>query len=92
VHEIVPVVVRRAIEIAYDLHLLETETPIDDLLVRVDVLSPIASALRAQALSTIVEFIQLVGTIRGPQAVELTVKVDEALKEIGLGMGVPAQF
>ncbi len=59
---------------------------------KVDVLSPIAAALKAQALNTIVEFCQLVQALRGPEAVELTVKIDDALTAIGLGMGVPAEF
>lgn len=92
VHEIVPVVVRRAIEIAYDKGLLNTKISIDELLIRIDVLSPIAAALKASALSTVVEFIQIVAQLRGPQAIDLIVKVDEALKEIGLGMGVPAKY
>lgn len=92
VHEIIPVVVRRVIEIAYNKGLISHDIPIDELLIRIDVLSPIAAALKAQALSTIIEFAQLVGQLRGAEAVELTVKLDEALQAIGLGMGVPAEF
>lgn len=92
VHEIVPVAVRRVIEIAYDAGLIDQRVPINDLLVRVDVLSPIAAAIKTQALSTIVEFAQLVQALKGPQAVELIVKLDDALTEIGLAMGVPASL
>jgi hypothetical protein len=93
VHEIVPVVVRRAIECCYNVGLIKHDVKIDELLVKTVVLSPIAAALKAAALSTIVEFMQLVATVKGePHAVELLVKVDDALRHIGLSMGVPAEF
>lgn len=92
VHEIVPVVTRRAIEILYDAGILETDIKIDDLLIRIDVISPIAQALKAGALSKIIEYIELVSAIRGPEALEMLVKLDEALTHIALETGVPAQF
>jgi hypothetical protein len=93
VNEIVPVLVRRAIEIAYDLGIIKHDVPIDELLVKVNVISPIAAALKAAALSTVVEYFQLVASVKGnPMAVELMCKVDDALQEIGLAMGVPARI
>jgi hypothetical protein len=92
VHEIVPVVVRRAIEILYDMGVLETDISIDDLLIRVDVISPMAQALKAGALAKIIEFIELILAIKGPEQLEMLMKVDEALTHIGLETGVPAEF
>lgn len=92
VNEIVPVVVRRAIEILYDMGIIETDISIDDLLIRVDVISPMAQALKAGALAKIIEFIELILAIKGPEQLEMLVKIDEALTHVGLETGVPAQF
>lgn len=92
-YEIVPVVVRRAIEILYDLGILDTEVSIDDLLIRVDVISPIAQALKAGAMARIIEWFQLVIALKGtPQALEMVAKVDDALAEIARETGVPSEF
>lgn len=92
VNEIIPVIVRRAIEILYDLRLIETDLKIDQLLLRIEVLSPIAHAIRASALNKIVEFMELVIALRGPDALDFIMKVDDAFAEIGDSMGVPAKF
>lgn len=89
VNEIHPVVVRRVIEILYDMRVLEVDLSIDTLLVKLDVLSPIAASLRSQALSVITNFIELVTAVKGPQGLELLCKVDESLRYIGLETGVP---
>lgn len=90
VNEIIPVIVRRVIEIAYKKKLIDRELDIDTLLIKIDVLSPIAASLRAEALSKIVEFMQLVTAIKGrPEAVDLLVKTDDALAFIGSEIGVP---
>lgn len=84
VNEIIPVIVRRVIEILYRRKLIDVDIEIDALLVKIDVLSPIASAVKAAAHSRVIEFIQLVQAVKGtPVAVDLIVKVDDALRAIG---------
>jgi len=85
VNEVHPVTVRRVIEILYRRKIKGIpDLPIDQLLVKVDVLSPITAAMKAAAHSRIVDFIQLVTAVKGtPLAVDLIVKVDDALREIG---------
>lgn len=84
VNETVPVIVRRVHEILYIKKLIPQDVTIDDLLIKVDVLSPIAAAVKAAAHSRIVDFIQLVIALKGdPLAAELIVKVDDALRTIG---------
>ncbi|WOK20614.1 portal protein [Rhodopseudomonas palustris] len=84
VNEIVPVIVRRVIEILYRRKLIDVDIEIDALLVKIDVLSPIASAVKAAAHSRIIEFIQLVVAVKGsPMAADLIVKIDDALRAIG---------
>ena len=46
VNEIIPDVVRRRIDILYRKNLLDTNVKIDDLLIKIDVVSPMASALK----------------------------------------------
>lgn len=84
VNETHPVIVRRAIEI-----LARRKVPgvhnvnIDELLIKLDVLSPITQAVKAAAHARIVDFIQLVQALKGaPEAAELIVKVDDALRHI----------
>jgi hypothetical protein len=84
VNDIIPPTVRRVLEILYRLKLIDQHIEIDQLLVKVEVLSPIASAVKAAAHSRIVEFIQLVIALKGdPMAAELIVKIDDALRLIG---------
>ncbi len=93
VNEIIPVIVKAVIEIAYRKKLIARQIDIDTLLIKIDVLSPIAAALRAEAMTKIVEFMQLVIAIKGqPQALDMLVKTDEALALIGSEIGVPPQL
>lgn len=91
-NETIPVIVRRVMEILYDAKLLDTDIRIDELLVTVEVLSPIAAAMRSQALQVIVEWMTLVAQVRGPQGLDLLAKVDDALVLIGRDMGVPSDL
>jgi hypothetical protein len=93
VNEIIPDVVRRRIDILYRKGLLQTNLKIDELLVQIDVISPMASALKANSMSMITDFMQLLLAVKGrPEAIELILKVDDALEHIGREMGVPPQF
>jgi hypothetical protein len=92
VNEIHPVIVRRVIEILHDEKLLDVDLDIDNLLTRVEVRSPIAAALKSQALNVIVEFIELVAAVRGQEAIDLIVRVDDALRHIAAERGVPPEF
>lgn len=93
VNEIIPVIVKAVIEIAYRKKMIARQIDIDTLLIKIDVLSPIAAALRAEAMSKIVEFMQLVIAIKGqPQALDLLMKTDEALALLGAEIGVPPQL
>lgn len=92
VNETVPVVVRRVHEILYIKKLIPQNITIDELLIKVDVLSPIAAAVKSAAHTRIVEFIQLCIALKGdPLAAELIVKIDDSLRAIGNDM-VPAKL
>lgn len=84
VNEVHPVIVRRVIEILARKNIKGVpDIDIDSLLIKLDVLSPITQAVKAAAHSRIIDFIQLVTAVKGsPMAVDLIVKVDDALQAI----------
>jgi hypothetical protein len=83
VQEIIPVVVRRVLEILYTKKIITTKIDIDTLLIKVEVMSPIAAAVKAAAHQRIIEFFQLCVAVKGtPEAVDLIMKVDDALRRI----------
>lgn len=93
VNEIVPPLVRRVAEIADRRGLLSRNLmPLGDLLVKIDVTSPMAVMLKAQALERVLQWLQIVAQIKGPQAIELLAKVDDLLRELGQDMQVPARL
>lgn len=92
VNETIPVIVRRVAEIAHKKRLIRVSFKIDQLLVKIDVLSPMATAIKAQALSQVFQFIELVQAIKGPEAVQLLIKIDDLLRDAAKKMNVPAEF
>lgn len=93
VNETIPPLVTRVAEILDGFGLLRRNLlTVDMLLVKIDVQSPMASMIKAQGLAQIVEYLQLVATLKGPQAVELLIKLDDLLREFATRMNVPAEF
>jgi hypothetical protein len=92
VNDIIPVLVKRVIEIAHKRKLIDTPIRIDALLIAVDVTSPMASAMKAHGLQQSLEWLQIIATLKGPQAVELLCKLDDLLADMGERLGVPAEF
>lgn len=96
VKEIVIPAVQRSIEIAYNKGLIETDIPIDQLLVRVRVKSPLAIAREAQRVETIINWLQMViaiaGSLQSPQMTGQVAKVIPALTDIGRLLGVPSEY
>lgn len=93
VNETIPPLVKRVAEILDGFGLLRRrQLTVDMLLVKIDVQSPMAAMIKAQGLSQIVEYLQLVAALKGPQAVELLIKLDDLLREFASRMNVPAEF
>lgn len=84
VNEVHPIIIRRVIEILARRKIKGVpDISIDTLLVKVDVMSPITQAVKAAAHSRLIDFMQLVAAVKGtPMAVDLIVKVDDALLSI----------
>lgn len=91
-HETTPVIVPRVMEILRERRALVSRIEIDDMLTRVMVTSPMAQALRATALQSILEYVQVIGMLQGPQAVARMVHIDEMLAQVGIDMGVAAKW
>jgi Trp operon repressor len=92
-NEVIPPLVKRVMEILDGFGLLSRGAiPIDALLIKIDVQSPMASMIKAQGLAQVVEFLQLVASLKGPQAIELLIKLDDLLRDMAARMNVPAQF
>jgi hypothetical protein len=94
VREIIVPKAKRDMEIAYNKRLIPNNTPIDQLLVRVEVNSPVALAREAERVQNIVRWLEMVFAMFADQPGEIryVAKVTEALIEIGRAMNVPEAF
>lgn len=96
VKEVVIPAVKRAMEIAYDKGVIANEIPLDQLLVRVRVKSPLAIAREAQRIERIVQWLQMVLSIAAaagaPQLAGRVAHVEKALASVGRDLGVPHEF
>jgi hypothetical protein len=96
VKEIVIPAVKRVLELAYDRGLLPQEVTIDQLMVSVRVKSPIALAREAQRVEKVVEWLQMVLAVvtqtGNPAGAARIAKIEDALTDIGLQLGVPSKY
>ena len=88
--------VRRVIEIAYNKGLIQTDLPIDQLLFRVKVKSPLALAREAQRIEKIVQWLQMViatlTSIGQAAGTKRIAHIELMLTELGRDMGVPGRM
>lgn len=90
--EIVRPLIQRVIDVLWRRKLIKTNLTIDQLLLRVEVISPIAKMQQAQDVSSIVDWLQIQLSLGGPQLMMLTTKVEEIFAEIGRKTGVSEKF
>lgn len=90
--EIVRPLVQRVIDVLFRRRLIKTNLQIDQLLLKVDVVSPIAKLRQAQDVSSIVEWLQIIVSIGGPQMMMLVAKVEDVFTEIGRKLGIPEKL
>jgi hypothetical protein len=89
--EIVVPVVRRLIEIAWNKKLIPQRIPIDQLLIRVRVTSPMAAARRAKAVERVIQFLAM-GLQVAPQVMQLIIDQEALLLELAAAFGVERKF
>lgn len=96
IKEIIVPSVKRRMELAYNKGLISQEIPIDQLLVRVKVKSPLALAREAQRIEKIVQWLQMVLAILAgagaPGGITRIAKIELALTDLGRQMGVPNAY
>ena len=90
--EIVRPLVQRLLDILYRRKLISTSLTIDQLITRVEVVSPIAKLQQAQDVSSLVEWLQIMLSIGGPQIMMLTARIETVFADIGQKLGVPEKL
>ena len=90
--EIVKPVVWRVIDILEKKGKLPTNITIDDLTTRVRVIAPIAAGQQADRVGQIVNWLQIMSQLAGPQASLMAAKVEDLFPEMGRMLGVEERF
>lgn len=90
--EIVRPLVQRVIDVLFRRKLISTNLTLDQLLLRVEVVSPIAKLQQAQDVSSLVEWLQIQLSLGGPQLMMLTSKIEEIFGDIGRKLGVSERY
>lgn len=96
VRELVVPAVKRTIEIGYNRGIIEQQIPLDQLLVKVKVQSPLAIAREQARVTRIIEWLQMVLAIAAaagqPRMAAYVAKLEQALRDIGKEWGVPNEL
>lgn len=89
VQEIIRPLVQRVIDVLHRRGLIDTAINIDQLIFKVKVTSPIARSAQAQDVSQIVDWLQIILSTGGQEAMMLSARVEKIFAEIGEKLGVP---
>lgn len=90
--EIIRPLIQRVIDVLYRRKLIKTNLTLDQLLLRVEVVSPIAKLQQAQDVSSLVEWLQIQLSLGGPQLMMLTSRIEDIFGEIGRKLGVSEKY
>ena len=90
--EIVVPLWQRLIDVMYRRNLIRTRLPIDQLVLKVQITSPIARAQAAADVSNIVEWLQMMITLFGLEGTALMAKIEEIGPAVGRMMGISPAF
>lgn len=90
--EIIRPLIQRVIDVLWRRKLIKSRLSIDQLLLKVEVVSPIAKMQQAQDVSSIVEWLQIQLNLGGLELTMLTTKVEDVFAEIGRKLGVSEKF
>lgn len=96
VQEVTVPAVKRVLELAYDKGLIRDMPPIDQLLVKVKIKSPIALAREAQRVQRIIQWLEMVIAVLTstgqPGGARRIAHIEALLMEAGRALGVPEEF
>lgn len=87
--EIVVPLWQRLIDVMHRRQLIKFNLPVDQLVLKVQISSPIARAQRAQDVGNMVEYLQIVLSLFGMQGAMLAVKAEDMIPDMGRMMGIP---
>jgi len=90
--EIVVPLVKRCIEILYNRGLIKTNLPINQLFVRVRIVSPLAESQAIGEIQRIVDWLTMVSQLLGEEGMILSAKVEEIGGELARLRGVPEKW
>ena len=90
--EIVKPIVQRVIDILEQMGKLNTNVSLDQLITRVRVVAPIAASQQAERVGQLVNWLQMMSMLGGPQAAMMAAKVEDLFPEMGRMLGVEERF
>jgi Bacteriophage head to tail connecting protein len=90
--EVVAPVVTRVIDILAKKGKLQQKITVDQLLTQVRIIAPIAAGQQAQKVGNIVNWLQMMSMLAGPQAAMMAAKIEELFPALGRMMGVEERF
>jgi hypothetical protein len=90
--EIVVPLVRRVLEVLYNKGLISTNIPIDQLLVRVRIVSPLADAQAVQEIQRITDWLMMIQSFLGEEGLILAAKMEDLGEHLGRLRGVPEKL
>jgi len=83
--------IKRVLELAYNRGLIRNEIPIDQLITKVKIQSPLSIAREAQRIEKIIQWLQMVLMIL-QQGANRVAHIEVALSDIGRQLGVPDNY
>lgn len=90
--EIVKPLVQRVIDVLHRRGLIQGDLPIDQILYRLEIVSPIARQQQAQDVSALVDWLQILLGTMGREGAMLTAKMEDIGAEIGRKLGIPERL
>ncbi len=86
--EIVRPAVQRVMDVLFRRRLISTNLKLDQLLLKIEIVSPIARAQQAQDISAIVDWLEIMLSLGGQEVMMLNARVETIFAEIGQKLGV----
>lgn len=83
--------VKRVLELAYNRGLIASEIPIDQLITKIRIKSPLSIAREAQRIEKIVQWLQMVFAML-QQGAGRVAHIELALSDIGAQLGIPSKY
>lgn len=90
--EIVRPLVQRCLDVLARRGFLPADLDIDQMLLKIDVVAPIARGQQAQDVSNIIEWLEIMNALAGREGMMLNAKIETLFAEIGRKLGVSESY